>query len=42
MKALLRSSVFALVVFAGYAAFSSTAPNSIPTLPSKPCQACLR
>ena len=37
MKALLRSSVIALIMFAGVAAFSSSQMlGSIPTLPS-PC-----
>lgn len=39
MKALLRSSVLALLVFGGYAAFSSAQiAASVPGLPSpKPC-----
>jgi hypothetical protein len=44
MKSLLRSSVLALVVFAGYAAFStdmSSAKLGIGPVPTKPCGACL-
>lgn len=38
MKALLRSSVLALVVFAGYAAFvAPIAPRTVTSLPSPTC-----
>jgi hypothetical protein len=44
MKALLRSSILALVVFAGFAAFSSAQTSfSLPTIPAPTCpQASLR
>lgn len=37
MKALLRLLAFALIVFAGYAAFSSETSNSANGAPQLPC-----